>query len=107
MEDFVRLFPYLVFVFLIIWAIITYVIPQVRRYRRRNQMLDDIDEKYENLRKMRRDLIYHIDWARDRGENRRANELETEIDRIDQELEELRIRFNEVNEGKADLNKIH
>ncbi|OMJ87707.1 hypothetical protein SteCoe_10551 [Stentor coeruleus] len=107
MEDFLRLFPYLVFVFLLIWAMITYVIPQVRRYRRRSQLLDEIDEKYESLRRMRRDLIYHIDWARERGEYTRANELEPEIDRIDQELEELRIKFNEANNGKGDLNKIH
>ena len=60
-------------------------------------MLDEIDEKYESLRKLRRDLIYHIDWARERGENNKAAQLELEIERIDKELDELRDRYNEID----------
>ena len=107
MEEYLKLLPWLIFLCLFIWYMISSVIPSVKRYRRRNRMLDEIDEKYESLRKLRKDLIYHIDWARERGENRRANELEEEIEGIEKELEELRGRFNEIQNGKGDISKIH
>ena len=105
MEDFLRFIPWLAFLFLMLWFLITNIIPRVKKYRKKNRMLDEIDEKYESLRKLRRDLIYHIDWARERGENRRASELELEIERIDKELDELRDRYNEIDSGKVDFSK--
>jgi prefoldin subunit 5 len=106
MEEFIRIFPWLAFVFILFWACLTHVVPAVKKFRKKKRMLDEIDEKYESLRKLRQDLIYHIDWAHERGEHRQANELESEIDRIDKELEELRDRYNEIEAGKVDLNKI-
>jgi archaellum component FlaC len=99
--------PWIGFIFIIIWILLSYVIPHVKKSRRKNQQLDEIDEKYESLRKLRKDLIYHIDWARERGEHKRARELEGEIERIEKELEELRARYNEVQNQRSDLNKIH
>lgn len=97
--------PWLAFIFLIVWFLITNVIPRVKKYRKKNKQLDEIDMKYESLRKLRKDLIYHIDWAHDRGEHTRAREIEQEMERIENELEELRDRYNEVENGKFDSSK--
>ena len=106
MEDLFRVMPWLGFLFLLIWVLFSNVFPRIKKYRKKNNLLDDIDAKYESLRKLRRDLIYHIDWAHERGEHRQATELEAEIERIDKELEELRDRYNEIETGKVDFSKI-
>lgn len=106
MEEVLRVLPWLAFIFIVIWLSLTQVVPSIKKYRKKNKMLDEIDDKYESLRKLRQDLIYHIDWAHERGEHRQANELESEIERIDKELEELKDRYHEVENGKVDLNKI-
>lgn len=106
MEEFFRVFPWLAFIFVVIWLSLTYIIPSVKKYRKKNKMLDEIDAKYESLRKLRQDLIYHIDWAHERGEHRKANELESEIEKIDKELEELKDRYNEIEHEKVNLNKL-
>ena len=106
MDELIRLLPWIAFVFILIWVLITNVIPKVKKYRKRNRMLDEIDEKYEGLRKLRTDLIYHIDWARERGERKKAEELELEIERIEVELETLRNRYNEIEAGRVDISKL-
>ncbi|CAG9335359.1 unnamed protein product [Blepharisma stoltei] len=107
MIDFViRFGPWIAFILVMIWIVSTNLYPRYQNYRRNQQLLDEIDDKYENLRKMRADLIYHIDWAIDRGETRQARELETELERIDKELEELRDRYHAIEKGKGSSNKI-
>lgn len=81
------------------------IFPKVQSWRRKRRLLDEIDEKYESLRKMRADIIYHIDWAIDRGETRQARELESEVERIDKELAELSTRFRAVESGKDSTEK--
>lgn len=106
MDEIIRLLPWLAFLFILIWGLVTHVLPRVKKHKKKAKMLDEIDEKYESLRKLRKDLIYHIDWARERGENKKATELEQEIERIELELEALRNRYNEVESGKSDISKI-
>ena len=73
--------------YIVVLSIILYglsvLLPKYTAYRRRVKAQDLIVEKYENLRKLRRELMYHIDWAYERGERNEAIKLEPEIDRID------------------------
>lgn len=100
MEELLTLGPLVVVLFVVLWFLCSSLYPVYKQRKERNRELDSIEERYEALRRMRRDLIYHIDWAIDRGERSQAQKLEPELDRIDQELEELRNRFHAVQSGK-------
>lgn len=80
-------------------AVCVYAGPRYTHWRARKQQMDELDERYESLRKMRRDLIYHIDWAIDRGDRQDAIKLEPEVDRVDKELEELKKQYEELERG--------
>lgn len=80
-------------------AVCVYAGPKFTYWRARKQQMDELDERYESLRKMRRDLIYHIDWAIDRGDRQDAIKLEPEVDRVDKELEELKKLYEELERG--------
>jgi len=80
-------------------AVCVYAGPKITYWRARKQQMDELDERYESLRKMRRDLIYHIDWAIDRGDRQDAIKLEPEVDRVDKELEELKKLYEELERG--------
>ena len=84
----------------LIGAFVTNGYPKIKRWNTRRKLMDEVDEKYESLRNLRRNLVYHIDWAIDRGEPSQATSLEPEIERIDNELEELRIKYEELMKGK-------
>jgi hypothetical protein len=58
-------------------------LPRITEWRLRKKKQDFIVEKYENLRNLRRELLYHIDWAKERGDRHEAVKLEPEIERID------------------------
>ena len=94
------------FVYFVVLAIILYVLsillPKYTAYRLRSKKQDLIVEKYENLRKLRRELMYHIDWAYERGERSEAVKLEPEIDRIDKQLAELKAEYDSSLSGEKD-----
>jgi len=94
---------FLVWIMLVAFLITAFLrsgYPKLKRWNMRRKLMDDIDAKYESLRNLRRNLVYHIDWAIDRGEPSQARSLEPEIERIDSELEELRIQYEELLRGK-------
>lgn len=63
--------------------------------------MDELDARYEELRKMRRELVYHVDWARERGDRQEAIGLESEVERVDKELEEIKKLYEELEkQGK-------
>lgn len=89
----------IVFLVAALVALYVYAGPSYTHWRARKQMMDDLDERYESLRKMRRDLVYHIDWALDRGDRQDAIKLEPEADRVDKELEEIKKQYEELEKG--------
>ena len=89
--------------YIVVLSIILYtlsvLLPKYTAYRLKSKKQDLIVEKYENLRKLRRELMYHIDWAHERGERNEAIKLEPEIDRIDKQLAELKAEYNQTEAG--------
>ena len=76
-------------------------LPRYRLWRTRKQRMDELDARYEELRKMRRELIYHVDWARERGDRQVALGLEPEVDRVDEELQAVKKLYEDLEkEGK-------
>lgn len=86
-------------------ALVIYAGPRYTQYRARKRLMDELDDRYESLRKMRRDLIYHIDWARERGDRQDAIKLEPEVDRVEKELEEIKKQYEDLEKGGKLPNK--
>mmetsp|Transcript_23443 Transcript_23443/g.41567 ORF Transcript_23443/g.41567 Transcript_23443/m.41567 type:complete len:102 (+) Transcript_23443:5-310(+) len=85
---------------LLLWLISQTLLPRYQSWRARNRMLDELEDRYESLRRCRSDLQYHIDWAYDRGERSTAEKLIPELERLDIELAELREKFERVERGE-------
>ena len=78
------------------------MMPRYRLWKAKTDRMNEIDAHYEALRKMRRELIYHVDWARERGDRQDAIRLEPEVEKVDKELEELKKQYEELEkEGKV------
>mmetsp|Transcript_14160 Transcript_14160/g.15620 ORF Transcript_14160/g.15620 Transcript_14160/m.15620 type:complete len:102 (+) Transcript_14160:46-351(+) len=86
---------------IIMYLIVTSLYPAYQRTQRRQGKMDEIARKHENLRKMRKDLKYHADWARDRGERKKAEEIEEEVAKIDDELDLLKEQYRFIESEKS------
>eukprot|EP00742_Colponemidia_sp_Colp-10_P009456 GILJ01010312.1.p1 GENE.GILJ01010312.1~~GILJ01010312.1.p1 ORF type:complete len:104 (-),score=10.26 GILJ01010312.1:142-453(-) len=80
--------------------------PRWRSYQKEQRMLEQIEDEYERLRSTRKSVLYHVDWAVERGERKEARELEEELDRIDAELADLREKYDAFKGHKTGL-KFH
>lgn len=87
---------------LLLWLLSQTILPRYQSWRARSRLLNELEDRYENLRRCRHDLQYHIDWAYDRGERSTAEKLIPELDRLDSELAELRERFERVERGEVE-----
>ena len=94
-------FAYIAVLGIIIYGL-TVILPKFHAYRDKTRRQDLIVEKYENLRKLRRELMYHIDWAYERGERNEAVKLEPEIERIDKQLAELKSEYDQTEAGEKE-----
>lgn len=90
-----------VFAILIILGIGAWItlLPKYRQYRRKMARLNVIDSQFEQLRKRRKDLVFHFYWAVDSGELRDADAHEQEVLQIDEKLKQLREEFRVAQES--------
>jgi tRNA U34 5-carboxymethylaminomethyl modifying GTPase MnmE/TrmE len=86
---------------LLLWLFSQTLLPRYQSWRARSKLLDELEAQYESLRRTRHDLQYHIDWAIDRGERHTAEKLVPELERLDQELTELRTKFETAERGET------
>ncbi len=93
-----------IFVFMVGLAIYAWF-SWVKPWRIKKRMLDAINEKYEHLRTIRRDIVYHYYWALERDEPEQAASHEAHACETDKELEHLRDLYLRIE--KLPLNHIH
>jgi hypothetical protein len=70
--------------------------PKYRRYRGKMEKLNKVNAQYEELRKRRKDLVFHYFWAVDSGSLREADDHEDRIINIDSKLNSLRESFKQI-----------
>ncbi|KRX08643.1 hypothetical protein PPERSA_03514 [Pseudocohnilembus persalinus] len=74
---------------------------KIKKYFSKKTKLDQINDKYEQLRSQRRDLVHHYYWAQSNGERQKEQNMKQEIFRVDDELAQLREQYNLTNQGKS------
>jgi hypothetical protein len=87
-----------VFAILIVVALGLWIrfLPKYRQYQKKEKALSLINQKYVELCRRRRDLVYHFFWSVDRGDSREADMHEGEILVIDKELSSLKSQYDDV-----------
>ena len=70
--------------------------PKYRRYRGKMERLNKVNAQYEELRKRRKDLVFHYFWAVDSGSLLEADDHENRIINIDSKLNSLRESFKQI-----------
>eukprot|EP00747_Dinoflagellata_sp_TGD_P206519 gnl/TRDRNA2_/TRDRNA2_80214_c0_seq1.p2 gnl/TRDRNA2_/TRDRNA2_80214_c0~~gnl/TRDRNA2_/TRDRNA2_80214_c0_seq1.p2 ORF type:complete len:120 (-),score=27.84 gnl/TRDRNA2_/TRDRNA2_80214_c0_seq1:70-429(-) len=70
--------------------------------RRLERQLDLINEQYETLRSVRKDVVYHYGWAKSRGDFKEAESHEDHVEQIDKKLELLRKQYAAAEAGRLD-----
>eukprot|EP01017_Pseudomicrothorax_dubius_P012537 TRINITY_DN1524_c0_g1_i3.p1 TRINITY_DN1524_c0_g1~~TRINITY_DN1524_c0_g1_i3.p1 ORF type:complete len:118 (+),score=24.24 TRINITY_DN1524_c0_g1_i3:83-436(+) len=70
-------------------------------YVRKQKRIGEIEDKYEHLRDTRRDLMHHMYWARENKEFEKMENLITEIEKLDNELADLKAQHNLISQGKT------
>merc|ERR1719221_775259 len=68
----------------------------VLRWRRKQNKLDEINSRYERLRSVRQDAVYHHGWANSRGDYKEGGSHEQHVIEIDRKLEKLRKMYEMV-----------
>ena len=74
-------------------------LPRYRVYKRKVAKLDALNSQYEELRKRRKDLVFHFFWSVDSGNMKDADEHELEVIKIDKKLEEVKTSYIGVEQG--------
>mmetsp|Transcript_4447 Transcript_4447/g.6245 ORF Transcript_4447/g.6245 Transcript_4447/m.6245 type:complete len:126 (-) Transcript_4447:137-514(-) len=70
----------------------------VSRWRSKQERLNKINAKYEMLRSVRQDAVYHYGWANSRGDFKEADGHEAHVMEIDRKLDILRQQYEAVEE---------
>lgn len=52
-----------------------------------------MEQKFEQLLASRRDVLHHYYWARSEGENKKMKAMDSDLLRLDAEIEELRSEY--------------
>lgn len=73
--------------------------PKLQRYRARGANLDEVEKRYESLRRARKDVVYHYYWSTDRGDWKEADQHEKHCEELDNELDDLRETFHHIESG--------
>jgi hypothetical protein len=73
--------------------------PRYREYRKKIANLDALNEQYEELRKKRKDLVFHFYWSLDSGNQKDADLHESEVLDIDKNLTSIRDRYSIIEKG--------
>jgi hypothetical protein len=73
--------------------------PSYRAYRLKCAKLNSINVEYEELRRRRKDLVFHFYWSVDSGQQKDADKHETEVIAIDRKLESLRDAYTSIQRG--------
>lgn len=68
-------------------------VPQISRKLSARRQLTTLEESHEKLRDHRREIQSHIDWAISRQDFKDAEVMSRERNRVDSQLEELRIQY--------------
>lgn len=88
------------------WFTAHSLVPRMQNWRTKNRTLTEIYEKHETMGKTRKDLQYHHDWALEQKENKKAERLAPEIEKLAREMEELWTRYHAIQSGKWDCAKL-
>ncbi|CAD8164047.1 unnamed protein product [Paramecium octaurelia] len=75
-------------------------IEKTTSYFGKRSSLSQIEDKHESLRKQRREMLQHYYWAQSNNERDKEKKLETQIFKIDDELEELKNDYESLKAGK-------
>ena len=74
-------------------------LPTYRAYKVKSSKLQVINSEYEELRKRRKDLVFHFYWCVDSGNMKEADQHEVAVLDIDKKLETLRASYDTVERG--------
>ena len=58
------------------------------------RQLSEVEERYDLLRRHREDLLFHVEWARSRGDVRDAAQLQAQCNDLETELTALKARYD-------------
>lgn len=89
-------FAFIGLVSLVLWLI---YLPSYRAYKIKSSKLQVINSEYEELRKRRKDLVFHFYWCVDSGNVKEADQHENDVLDIDKKLETLRGSYDTVERG--------
>ena len=74
-------------------------LPRYKEYKKKITKLESLNNQYEELRKKRKDLVFHFYWSLDSGNHKEADLHECEVLDIDEKLESIRERYSIVEKG--------
>eukprot|EP00916_Digyalum_oweni_P025709 GHVL01042315.1.p1 GENE.GHVL01042315.1~~GHVL01042315.1.p1 ORF type:complete len:117 (+),score=23.86 GHVL01042315.1:19-369(+) len=83
----------------LIYFFISYILPYYREYIYKCELLDSVNREYENIRKVREDVVFHYHWANERGDFKEAGNHEAYVLELDEKLKHLTSTYNQVALG--------
>ena len=67
-----------------------YLLPRLRRWDQRNVELISISSKKKSLLKLRNEILFHISWAKESGEE--IGDFDIDLKRVENEIEDLEVK---------------
>ena len=95
------LFGAVTFIILVSLALWVKYLPRYRQYKKKSAKLDKLNDQYEELRKRRKDLVFHYYWSVDSGNLKDADKHEVEVLEIDERIGKIRETYSEIESGGA------
>jgi hypothetical protein len=92
-------FGVLAFVAVVAFALWLKYLPRIKAYKAKLNSLNNINLKYMQLCRERKDLVFHFYWAVDRGDGKEADMYENQVLDIDMKLDRLRTEYGLVEKG--------
>lgn len=89
---------------LLVSTVLRFFAPSIQRAidtclngRERQKSLQLLAEQYETFRKSREDLLFHVDWAKSRGDHKEAADISERISVLEANMNKLRALYDRIN----------
>jgi biopolymer transport protein ExbB/TolQ len=93
------IFGVLSIVILVLTVLWVQFLPRYKQYKQKIAKLDSLNSQYEELRRRRKDLVFHFFWSVDSGNMKEADEHERDVLDIDKKLKSIRESYSGVERG--------
>lgn len=70
--------------------------PSCQTRRRLSREADQVSDRYDRLRNRRQDIVFHIDWAASRNDQKDLKALEKQLSEMDHELDQLSLDYKRI-----------